>query len=156
MAQGSAEGDEERWSMLGIRNSVQWAAGVAVHSLPLGIGRGAQEERVEGAKCTSLRLFGEGGRLELEAVDGSPLLVNGEAVREGECHRLSEGDHVAWVAAGLEFTVRHLRVEVDGLGGAGPGEETWSSQAGGTFVDAMTCSICLTTVLPPFFSLCAV
>ncbi|KAJ1463933.1 hypothetical protein T484DRAFT_1872082, partial [Baffinella frigidus] len=138
MAQGTAEGDEERWSTLWTSNAVQWVAGGAVQSLPFGIGRGAQEERVEEAKCTSLRLFGEGGRLELETIGGPLLLVNGEAVGEGECRSLSEGDHVAWVAAGLEFTVRHLRVEVDGLGGAGPGEETWSSQAGGTFVDAMT------------------
>ena len=83
--------------------------------------------------------------------------MNGETLREGECRRLGEGDLVAAVSGSLEFTVRDLRMEVDGLGGlgleglglggAGLGEGFKSSNAGGT-VDAMKCPIYIATVLP--------
>jgi len=109
-----------------------------------------------------LRL-GAGGQLELEAVCATPLLVNGEALREGECRSLCEGDLVAVVAGGLELRVsegvmdglggekessrgggtRELRMDVGGLRGA-----TQSSSVCGTVDDAMKCSICFATVFP--------
>lgn len=56
--------------------------------------------------------------------------------------------------ADLKFT-GELRVEVDGLGGAG--QETRGSTAGRAVKEAMQCPLCISTVLPAHYSsLCAV
>jgi len=114
MAQGGEEG--RRWSLRGFRDGV------------------------EEAHCI-LRLRA-GGEMELETLCDAPVLVNGETLHEGDRRRLGEGSLLAVVAGRMEFKVRDLRVDVNGLG-----EETQIYQAGGVG-EAMTCLICISTVLP--------
>ena len=94
------------------------------------------------------------GVVEVEGVTGAPLLVNGEALREGERRRLGEGDLLALVAGGLEFTVRESRrkeeAKASGKGVRSTVDVASSTvdDAKSTVLDAMACSICLSTVLP--------
>ena len=149
MAHGSNSGGERPWCVLGLSDVEHEVAGVEVRSLPCRVGRGMSSDvagwdvLAEEAQCI-LRL-GAGGHLEMEEVSGIPLLLNGETVCGGERLCLGEGDLVAVFPRDLEFTVRDLRVEADGVEG---GEDTRGSIAGDTINAPMECSLCNAAVLP--------
>ena len=110
------------------------------------------------------------GVVEVEGEAGTSLLVNGEALREGERRRLSEGDLLVLVAGGLEFMVRESRrkeeaktsvhcSDVHSPSNLDPQPSTLNPRtvdvasstvddATSTVLDAMACPICLATVLP--------
>jgi len=104
----------------------------------------AEDEPLEAVQPETAKQSGFGshaeGLFEVEGVSGLPLLLNGEALREGERRRLRPNDLVG-LAGGLELTVRESR---------GKGEEGQGSGAGAqnTVADAMACAICLATVPP--------
>jgi hypothetical protein len=125
------------------------APGVAMQSLGerggATSGLVAEDEPLEAVQPETAKQSGFGshaeGLFEVEGVSGLPLLLNGEALCEGERRRLRPNDLVGLGAGGLELTVRESR---------GKGEEGQGSGAGAhnTVADAMACAICLATVLP--------
>ena len=143
--------------------------GVVVRGLPFRIGTGEDADLLvgdagTGEVCCALE-EGVGGGLDLRAVRGVGVTINGKALGEGEQRPLSRDDIVEIVGGGLHFSahVQNVRVVADAQERVGTGEEAPSGEAGGwERVDAaVQCPICIETMhrcaalFPCLHSMCA-